>query len=203
MPSRVATAKLILSASALGLTPPNPTRPRSPSLRNFPTQPHGFQVATPQALNLTPSCSTTSSRTVNRLSPASLLPEKQLLCRHHHHHSTSMDPALAKIFMSNSQWLNAVNAKEPEFFEQSAKGQSPKVRVSSFPLILLIFHMYACRSSGLDAQTRESRRASSPLLDRVISLSTVISPSVFLSSTILIFAGIDAHIRNLQSGSSG
>jgi hypothetical protein len=179
MPSRAATAKLILSASAVGLSP-TPIRPGSPSPRNFPTLPHGFQVATPQTLNSF--YSTTLSRTVNRLSPASLLPEK--LCRHNHHHSTSMDPALAKIFLSNSQWLKAVNATEPEFFEQSAKGQSPKVRVSSFPLNVPIFHLYACRSSGLDAQIRVSRRALSPLLDRAISSSTVTSPSVFPSSAI-------------------
>ena len=197
MPSRAATAKLILSVSAVGVAP-TPIRPGSPSLRIFPTQPHGFQVAIPQTLNLT--CSTTSSRTVNRQLPAALLPEK--LCRHHHH-STSMDPALAKIFLSNSQWLKAVNATEPEFFEQSAKGQSPKVRVSSFPHNVLIFHVYVCRSSGLDAQIPVSQRASSPHLDRVISSSTVISPSVFPSPSKLISADINAHIRNSQPGSSG
>jgi len=38
-----------------------------------------------------------------------------------------MDPALAKLFLSNAQWLAAVNAAETGFFEQSAKGQSPKI----------------------------------------------------------------------------
>jgi len=38
-----------------------------------------------------------------------------------------MDAALAKIFLSNAQWVKAVNASEPGFFEQSAQGQTPKV----------------------------------------------------------------------------
>ncbi|KAH9981596.1 carbonic anhydrase [Russula compacta] len=38
-----------------------------------------------------------------------------------------MDATLAKLFLSNSQWLKAVDAAEPGFFEQSAKGQSPKI----------------------------------------------------------------------------
>jgi len=38
-----------------------------------------------------------------------------------------MDATLAKIFSSNGQWAKAVNAAEPGFFEQSAKGQAPKV----------------------------------------------------------------------------
>jgi hypothetical protein len=48
--------------------------------------------------------------------------------RHHQHHLTKMDAALAKIFVSNAQWVKAVNSAEPGFFEQSAQGQSPKVR---------------------------------------------------------------------------
>jgi hypothetical protein len=51
-----------------------------------------------------------------------------LLRRHHQQYSTKMDAALAKIFVSNAQWVKAVSAAEPGFFEQSAKGQSPKVR---------------------------------------------------------------------------
>jgi carbonic anhydrase len=39
-----------------------------------------------------------------------------------------MDAALAKLFVSNAQWVKAVNTTESGFFEQSAKGQSPKVR---------------------------------------------------------------------------
>jgi len=38
-----------------------------------------------------------------------------------------MDAALAKIFVSNSQWVKAVNSAEPGFFEESAKGQTPKI----------------------------------------------------------------------------
>ena len=48
---------------------------------------------------------------------------------HHHHHSTKMDAALAKLFVSNAQWVKAVNTAEPGFFEGSAKGQTPKVRL--------------------------------------------------------------------------
>ncbi|KAH9972317.1 carbonic anhydrase [Lactifluus volemus] len=39
----------------------------------------------------------------------------------------TMGPGLEKIFSSNSHWLAAMNATEPEFFEQSAKSQSPKI----------------------------------------------------------------------------
>ncbi|KAN0107270.1 carbonic anhydrase [Russula decolorans] len=38
-----------------------------------------------------------------------------------------MDAALAKLFVSNSQWVKAVNSAEPGFFEQSAKKQTPKI----------------------------------------------------------------------------
>jgi len=37
-----------------------------------------------------------------------------------------MDEALARIFLSNSQWAKAVNAAEDSFFKQSVEGQSPK-----------------------------------------------------------------------------
>jgi carbonic anhydrase len=40
-----------------------------------------------------------------------------------------MDAALAKLFVSNAQWVKAVNTTEPGFFEGSAKGQTPKVRL--------------------------------------------------------------------------
>jgi len=55
--------------------------------------------------------------------------------RHHQHHLTKMDAAVAKIFVSNNQWVNAVNSAEPGFFEQSAKGQSPKVRAITTSLL--------------------------------------------------------------------
>jgi hypothetical protein len=88
-----------------------------------------------------------------------------------------MDATVEKIFFSKSQWRKAVNGAFPDFFEQSAKGQSPKVRVSSF------LSMYS--SSGLDAQTRVSPRPSSPLRDRAISCvipsSTIPLPNSFPS----------------------
>jgi hypothetical protein len=46
-----------------------------------------------------------------------------------------MDAALAKIFVSNNQWVKAVNSAEPGFFEQSTKGQSPKVRAITTSLL--------------------------------------------------------------------
>jgi len=39
-----------------------------------------------------------------------------------------MDATLAKIFLSNAQWVKAVDSAEPNFFKQSAKNiQSPKI----------------------------------------------------------------------------
>lgn len=38
-----------------------------------------------------------------------------------------MDPAIARIFTANSQWADAVSDAEPQFFQASAKGQSPNV----------------------------------------------------------------------------
>jgi hypothetical protein len=40
-----------------------------------------------------------------------------------------MDATLAKLFLSNAEWVKAVNSTEPGFFEGSAKSQSPKVRL--------------------------------------------------------------------------
>lgn len=36
-------------------------------------------------------------------------------------------PILARLLDNNSKWSSAVNAAEPTFFAQSAKGQAPKV----------------------------------------------------------------------------
>lgn len=100
-----------------------------------------------------------------------------LLRRHHQHHSTKMDAALAKIFVSNAQWVKAVSAAEPGFFEQSAKGQSPKVRAiyddfsSSATwrcgrryfcvgLFNAYFRVHTNRSSGSDARTLASQKVS-------------------------------------------
>ncbi|KAI0056984.1 carbonic anhydrase [Artomyces pyxidatus] len=38
-----------------------------------------------------------------------------------------MDSAIARLFTANAQWADAVTHAEPGFFEESAKGQSPKV----------------------------------------------------------------------------
>jgi len=38
-----------------------------------------------------------------------------------------MDATLGKLFLSNSQWAAAVDSAEPDFFQQSAQGQSPKI----------------------------------------------------------------------------
>ena len=51
--------------------------------------------------------------------------------RHHHHTSMPVDETLAKLFSANTQWADAVSTAEPGFFEQSAKGQFPKVRCRS------------------------------------------------------------------------
>lgn len=49
-------------------------------------------------------------------------------------HSTLHDPSgvLTRMLTSNAQWSADVARVEPTFFEQSAKGQSPKVRSRSF-----------------------------------------------------------------------
>lgn len=54
-------------------------------------------------------------------------PSSSLLHSRHHHNSTQMDDTLAKLFNSNEQWSEAVKAADPKFFENSAKGQSPKI----------------------------------------------------------------------------
>ncbi|KAI0347574.1 hypothetical protein BDW22DRAFT_1349572 [Trametopsis cervina] len=40
-------------------------------------------------------------------------------------------PLLARLLDNNTKWSSAVNVADPTFFEQSAKGQAPKV--SSVP----------------------------------------------------------------------
>ena len=120
-------------------------------------------------------------------------------CHHHHNHlSSQMDAALAKIFLSNAQWVKAVNASEPGFFEQSAQGQTPKVRplclhpAATTPqhhrslLLSFVVHFahvcsYARRSSGSDAPTLASLRASLRTLDPATSSFTATSPSKHVS----------------------
>jgi len=120
MPSRAAVvAKVLVCATT--------TNGSAPSRTVVVTQPRGSQVATlvyPR------------KKTVNRHIPAPVSSRfDELICisrryHHHHHHHvlTRMDPTLARIFLSNAQWAEAVNAAEPGFFEQSAEGQAPKVR---------------------------------------------------------------------------
>ena len=133
MPSRAVAAKVILCATAST----SPVRPGTASPRIVATQPRGFQAATLPALNLT--STTTASRTVNRRSPSTFFDSP---CRHHHH-STSMDPTLEKLLSSNAQWLAAVNDSVPNFFESSAKGQSPKVRGGALLTVLTFMCMRA------------------------------------------------------------
>jgi len=120
MPSRAAVIiKVVFCTSTK--SPSRAVGPQSESC-NIKTQPRGFQVATQQTL-LSP---TPPNR---RVSASSLLYH---IPRHYHHHqlhsSTQMDATLGKLFLSNSQWAAAVDSAEPDFFEQSAQGQSPKVR---------------------------------------------------------------------------
>jgi hypothetical protein len=118
--------------------------------------------------------------------------------QHHQHNLTKMDAALAKIFVSNAQWVKAVDTAEPGFFEQSAKGQSPKVRaiptsslllllllllppraamvalweeILSFPFAIVLYaHRSFDRSSGLDARILASQKVS--LLPRARAISS-------------------------------
>lgn len=121
---RVDAVKAILGSSA------TPLRPGVVSTRSrtITTQPHRFQGATSSTLTSL----TKANRTLSSQEPR----------YHYHHHSTSMDSALAKLFLSNAQWLDAVNTSEPGFFEQSAKGQSPKVRGAALPPQLA--HVHIC-----------------------------------------------------------
>ena len=40
------------------------------------------------------------------------------------------DAAIQRLLAANAQWAQDVSKQEPDFFEQSAKGQSPHVRCS-------------------------------------------------------------------------
>lgn len=119
MPSRAAVvAKVLVCATT--------TNGSAPSRTVVVTQPRGSQVATQVPL-VSP-----RKKTANRHIPAPASSRFDELIRisrryHHHHTSTRMDPTLARIFLSNAQWAEAVNAAEPRFFEQSAEGQAPKI----------------------------------------------------------------------------
>jgi hypothetical protein len=145
MPSRVAgVAKIVVCVTG---TTNSASRPRTTvSSRPVVTQPQNRQLHAPTQTTLlsTPKpAAAAASRTVS-VSLSSLLYRPFYLShrhqRHHQHRLTKMDAALAKIFVSNAQWVKAVNSAEPDFFEQSAKGQSPKVRLRP-----LFFHHVASR----------------------------------------------------------
>jgi hypothetical protein len=112
MPSRVAAVCVTASSCFRPGTGPVVTSPLLTRQLHVPTQ--TTLLSTPK-------------RTV---SPSSLH-----LSHRHQHHLTTMDAALAKIFVSNSQWVKAVNSAEPGFFEESAKGQTPKVRAITTSLL--------------------------------------------------------------------
>lgn len=139
MPSRAAVvAKVFVCATT--------TNGSAPS-RTVVTQPRASQVATQVSLVAPP------KKPANRHISASFSSELFRISRRHHHHnhhlSTRMDPTLARIILSNAQWAEAVNAAEPDFFERSAEGQTPKVRpfcprsavtsILSSSLIVLMF----------------------------------------------------------------
>jgi len=196
MPSRAAAvAKVLVCAT---------TNTSSAPQRSVVPQPRGSHLTTQTQLSLKRPRHKTANRHLS-VSASSLFDELSLFsCRRHHRHhhhnhlSTQMDAALAKIFLSNAQWVKAVNASEPGFFEQSAQGQTPKV----WPLclrpaaitsqhhrtLLLSFVVHfahvrscACRSSGSDAPTLASPRASSRPLDPATSSFTATSPSKHVS----------------------
>lgn len=116
MPSRVAaTAKIVVCVT---------TGSGSCPVRTVPLRPSQPKVQTRQlhALLTTPRPAT----------PAALSPfPYQYFHLSHRHQSadlTKMDAALARLFVSNAHWAEAVNTADPGFFEKSAEGQSPKVR---------------------------------------------------------------------------
>jgi hypothetical protein len=139
-----------------------------------------------------------SRNTANRGSAPSLFDGSFYISRRHHHNhnhpKTQMDEALARIFLSNSQWAKAVNAAEDGFFKQSTEGQSPKVRPFYSHSVAItprqrrppfFFHaLYAHirsrarSSSGLDALTPASLKVLLRPLDRATSSFTATSPSM-------------------------
>ena len=60
--------------------------------------------------------------------PSSIPPLLHIRRHYHHKHSTKpMDDTLARLFSANEQWSDAVKTADSSFFENSAKGQQPKV----------------------------------------------------------------------------
>src|SRR6266849_1338956 len=110
MPWRVSVvAKIVVCVNTSGSRP-------VPSLPVVATQPQNRQLHVPTQ--------TTLLSTVTPSSYSLLYQSFHLSHRHQH----QMDAALAKLFVSNAQWVKAVNSAEPGFFEYSAQDQSPKVR---------------------------------------------------------------------------
>lgn len=128
MPSRVAAvAKIVVCGTTSSGSRPVTTLP-SPSRPVLVTQPQTRQlhVPTQTTLFITPKPALAAA------SVSLSLPLYQAFHLSHRHQRadlTKMDATLARIFVSNAQWVEAVNSAEPGFFEKTAKGQSPKVRV--------------------------------------------------------------------------
>lgn len=183
MPSRIAAvAKIVVCISSSGCSPSGTTVSSRPVVTQPQTRQQTRQLHVPVPTQAT-LLSTGANRTVSP-SLSSLLYQSFHLShrrqQHHQHHSTKMDAALAKLFVSNAQWVKAVNSAEPGFFEQSAKGQSPKVRTittsllpprgvvggrycPSFCVVPYAhgsFRVHTDRSSGSDARTLASQKVS-------------------------------------------
>lgn len=185
MPWRVAAAtKIVVCVTTSSGSRPGTAVPSRPAVVS---QPQRRQLHVPTQTSLL--TDSPARRTVS-LSLSTSPPLYQSFHLSHHRHQradlTKMDAALAKIFVSNSQWVEAVNSAEPGFFEQSAKGQSPKVRaittfllppraamVASSSEEILSFSFYVAtlcsilpfpsitdRSSGSDAPTLASQKVS-------------------------------------------
>lgn len=138
MPSRIAAvAKIVVWVTTSSCSRPGTTVSSRPVVTQPPTrqQTRQLHVATQTTLLSTPKPAAAGANRSVSLSLSSLLHLSHRHQRHHQHHSTKMDAALAKIFVSNAQWVKAVNSAEPGFFEQSAKGQSPKVRAITTSLL--------------------------------------------------------------------
>lgn len=185
MPSRVtAVAKIVVcittgSGSRPGTTVSSRPVATQPQTRQQTRQLH---VPTQTTLLSTPKPTAAAASGAVSATLSSLLYQSFHLS-HHQHHLTKMDAALAKIFVSNAQWVKAVNSAEPGFFEQSTQGQSPKVRAimtsllppraatvvmgrrycPSFCVVLYAhgsFRVHTDRSSGSDAPTLVSQKVS-------------------------------------------
>lgn len=120
MPSRVsAAAKIVVCVTTSSNSRPGAAVPPRPIV----TQPQNSRLHVPTQIK------NTLLSTSKSVSLSSLFYQQSFRLSHHRHYSDKMDATLAKLFVSNAQWVKAVNSTEPAFFEQSAKVQSPKVRL--------------------------------------------------------------------------